>query len=170
MRRVVLLSIVVLGAMACAHKPAAPQPASSVSKTTKAVGPASPNIAVSDDIATICQITVDNIERAPKFDYDKSELLPEDKSVLQQVATCFTTGPLKGHAMRLIGRTDPRGESEYNMTLGSHRAGNAGSYLSQLGVDQKRIAQTSRGELDSSGNDEEGWRRDRRVDILLQVQ
>ena len=32
----------------------------------------------------------------------------------------------------------------------------------------QRMALTSRGALDATGNDEEGWRKDRRVDISLQ--
>jgi peptidoglycan-associated lipoprotein len=34
-------------------------------------------------------------------------------------------------------------------------------------MDKGKIAATSRGELDASGTDEDGWARDRRVDLLL---
>ena len=54
------------------------------------------------------------------------------------------------------------------MTLGDHRADTVRRYLGGLGVDTKRIAETSRGELDATGTDETGWRQDRRVDIALQ--
>ena len=112
-------------------------------------------------------LMADNVDRAPKFDFDDAELLPEDRDVLEQVAKCVTTGPLKGRKLALVGRADPRGDTEYNMVLGSHRAHAVNAYLSGLGVDQKRLRDTSRGELDATGTDEGGFRLDRRVDIRL---
>jgi peptidoglycan-associated lipoprotein len=125
------------------------------------------NISVSDEIAKACKISFSNVDRAPKFDFDRSDLLPDDRDVLDQVAKCLTTGPLKGRTLALVGRTDMRGEPEYNMGLGEHRAGSVRLYLTRLGVDSKKVAETSRGELDATGTDENGWRKDRRVDILL---
>jgi peptidoglycan-associated lipoprotein len=123
---------------------------------------------VGEDLAKMCQLSLASTEKAPKFDYDHADLTTDDRDVLSQIARCFTTGPMKGRSMKLVGRADPRGEPEYNMTLGDHRAGSVKSYLTQLGVDSKHIAETSRGELDANGHDEQGWRRDRRVDVLLQ--
>ena len=88
--------------------------------------------------------------------------------VLAQIAKCVTTGPLAGRALELVGRADPRGESEYNMALGERRASSVREYLSRLGVDRAKLIESSRGKLDAMGTDENGWRRDRRVDILLQ--
>jgi peptidoglycan-associated lipoprotein len=67
----------------------------------------------------------------------------------------------------LVGRADPRGEGEYNMSLGAYRASAVKSYLGERGVEQQRMRETSRGALDATGQDEEGWREDRRVDITL---
>jgi peptidoglycan-associated lipoprotein len=126
-----------------------------------------PNVHVSDDIMAACKIHLDNVDRAPKFDFDDAELLAEDRDVLEQVAKCVTTGPLKGSHLSLVGRCDPRGEVEYNMVLGDYRAESVHDYLAKLGVDPNAMAQTSRGELDAEGKDDEGWRRDRRVDVSL---
>ena len=71
--------------------------------------------------------------------------------------------------MELVGRADPRGEQEYNMELGENRAHSVKSYLSNLGVEGQRMALSSRGALDETGTDEEGWRKDRRVDIELML-
>jgi peptidoglycan-associated lipoprotein len=161
------LLVAVIGG--CSPKP--PPPASTPVKETQArrpSRPASQSLALGDDLARLCKISVDNAESAPKFDFDRSELSKEDRDVLGQVAKCLTLGPLKGRALRVVGRADPRGESEYNMGLGDHRAGSVRIYLTQLGVDASKIAETSRGELDATGKDEQGWRRDRRVDVLLQ--
>ncbi len=127
-----------------------------------------PNTAVnlSDDILRACAI-VDNSERAPRFDFDSNDLSAEEKNILEQVAKCLTVGALKGRAVRLVGRADARGESEYNMTLGAKRADTVKGYLSGLGVDKAKMAETSRGELDASGTDEASWNKDRRVDVDL---
>ncbi len=126
------------------------------------------NVNVSDDIIKACNIHLDNVSRAPKFDFDDAQLLPEDRDVLEQIAKCVTTGPLKGRHLSLVGRCDPRGEVEYNMVLGDYRAESVHDYLAKLGVDPNAMARTSRGELDAEGKDEDGWRRDRRVDVSLQ--
>jgi peptidoglycan-associated lipoprotein len=86
---------------------------------------------------------------------------------LQQIATCVTTGPLKGRALQLVGRADARGEAEYNMGLGEHRADAVRKYLGALGVPQTQLTETSRGKLDATGTDEAGYQRDRRVDVAL---
>jgi peptidoglycan-associated lipoprotein len=144
----------------CAKKPPAKEP-----ETTSAR--AKSNVRVSEDIMKACKIHVENVDRAPKFDYDDAELQPEDRDVLEQVARCVTTGPLKGRHLSLVGRCDPRGEVEYNMVLGDYRAESVHDYLAKLGVDPSTMGKTSRGELDAEGKDEDGWRRDRRVDISL---
>jgi peptidoglycan-associated lipoprotein len=125
-------------------------------------------VGVADDLTHACNIRFGDVGEAPKFDFASTELFPEDRKVLEQVARCVTLGPLKGHALRLVGRADPRGEVEYNMTLGDHRADAVRRYLTRLGVDDKRVTETSRGKLDATGTDEASWRRDRRVDVLLQ--
>ena len=104
-----------------------------------------------------------------KFAYDDDALMPEDRAILAQLARCVTTGPLKGKKLELTGRADPRGETEYNMILGEHRAASVVEYLSLLGVEPGIMAKTSRGELDAEGTDEDGWARDRRVDIALEA-
>jgi peptidoglycan-associated lipoprotein len=123
------------------------------------------DVTVSQNIRDVCKI--DDSERSPKFDYDSSQLSSSDRDILQQVAKCMTEGALKGKNVELVGRADPRGEQEYNMTLGSSRATAAHKYLGGLGVDDKRMSETSRGALDATGHDEEGWAKDRRVDIRV---
>jgi peptidoglycan-associated lipoprotein len=122
-------------------------------------------INLSQDIRGQCNI--DDSDRAPKFDFDSTQLAGNDRDILQKVAQCFTTGPLHGRAMKLVGRADPRGESEYNMNLGEARATSVRRYLAALGVADAKMSETSRGALDATGRDEESWRRDRRVDLDL---
>ena len=128
---------------------------------------AEPAVHVSSDLERTCKIVVGSVSDAPKFDFDDSTLLPEDRAVLDQVARCVTTGPLKGRALKLTGRADNRGTEEYNFALGAHRANAVERYLAADGVAQPRLHETSRGELDAKGNDDSARRADRRVDIDL---
>jgi peptidoglycan-associated lipoprotein len=139
----------------------APAPTSAPPKSDKMA------VDVDDDIIKACNLKFENIEDAPKFDYDSESLTTGEKNVLEAIARCITTGPLKGRAVDLVGRADPRGEAEYNMTLGAKRARSVHTFLGGLGVPGEKLRDTSRGELDAKGTDEEGWRRDRRVDVRL---
>lgn len=129
----------------------------------------SPSLAVSGDIISACGIKAAPTSGSPKFDYDKDELTAEDRAVLDQIATCLTTGALKGRVVDLIGRADPRGTAEYNLGLGSRRAASVGGYLGRLGVGQPQMVVTTRGALDATGTDESTYAQDRRVDIQLQA-
>ncbi|MDB4963192.1 MAG: peptidoglycan-associated outer rane lipoprotein [Myxococcales bacterium] len=139
------------------------KPAPSVDKDEQV----SPSLAISPDILAACGIKAMKSAN-PTFDTDKDELTPDDRAVLDQVATCLTTGPLKGKTLSLIGRADPRGTEEYNLGLGSRRASSVSQYLARLGVGAPQLAVTTRGALDAQGSDESGWQKDRRVDLQLQ--
>ena len=108
--------------------------------------PASSNLAVGADILAACKIEFSNPTEAPKFDYDNTDLLPDDVHVLTQVATCLTTGPLKGRNVELVGRADPRGSVQYNMALGANRAHRVTDFLHQHGA-TTRVRETSRGAI-----------------------
>jgi peptidoglycan-associated lipoprotein len=128
-----------------------------------------PGLSVSDRIAQACGIAPRAADKnvTPTFEYDSAALGEKDREMLAEIARCLTTGPLKGRAVTLIGRADARGEPEYNMTLGESRASAVHRYLVDLGVGRDHMRVTSRGEMDATGTDEEGWARDRRVDIEL---
>ena len=156
-------------AAGCAHKPtvepSTTQTVASRPPASATKAPSDRRVGVSSDLERACKIVVGNVTDAPKFDFDDSSLLPEDRAVLDQVARCVTSGPLKGRALRLTGRADNRGTEEYNFALGAHRANTVERYLAALGVAAPRLHETSRGELDAKGNDDAARRSDRRVDI-----
>lgn len=126
-------------------------------------------LSVSNAIARACGIAsrADGKPVAPSFEYDSAALAEEDRALLAQVAKCLTEGALKGRKVNLVGRADPRGEGEYNMTLGGSRADTVKRYMVDLGVGRDRMLGTSRGEMDATGTNEAGWARDRRVDVEL---
>jgi peptidoglycan-associated lipoprotein len=146
--------------------PPAPPPAAPPAPSAPAV-PVSPNVAVSAELAKACTLRFSSTPQAPKFDFDQVELLPEDRQVLEQIATCLTTGPLRAQGVQLVGRADPRGTEEYNLGLGTKRADSVRQYLQRLGVAAGQLSETTRGALDATGTDEASWRLDRRVDLEL---
>lgn len=149
-----------------AAAPAAAAQAKKSAADVKADQPVSPSLSVSADIAAACGLKASG-NPTPKFDYDKDELTEDDRAVLAQLATCLTTGALKGKPVLMIGRADPRGTEEYNMGLGSRRAHSVSQYLVRLGVPQPQLEVSTRGAIDATGTDEAGWRQDRRVDVQL---
>ena len=126
-------------------------------------------LSVSNQIAKACGIPAraDGKNVAPSFDYDSSALAEEDRVLLGLVAKCLTEGALRGQNVSLVGRADPRGEPEYNLTLGGSRADTVHRYMTDLGVGRERMHATSRGEMDATGTNEQGWAHDRRVDVEL---
>jgi peptidoglycan-associated lipoprotein len=178
-----LFALMVAFATACSHdapkKPTTPQPeakkpAPKADDKQLAQIPTntqvSPNLALSGDIMQMCGIKAAATAAPPQFDYDKEELTPDDRAVLDQLADCLTKGALKGKPVSLVGRADPRGTEEYNLGLGSRRSGSVSTYLTHLGVPDQQLAVTTRGALDATGSDEAGWAKDRRVDVLLKVE
>lgn len=118
-------------------------------------------VSVGERVAKMCDLP------EPRFDFDSASISAQARGVLDAIATCFKTGPGKGHNLNIVGHTDPRGEPEYNFGLGQKRAGSVANYLKKAGLTDDRIESSSRGELDATGEDAAGWAKDRRVDILL---
>ncbi len=118
---------------------------------------------ISDEIRKACGIS----DAEAYFAFDSANVRPEDRAVLRKLSDCFTTGPLKGRQMRLVGHADPRGDYDYNMVLGGERAENVKRVIVAEGMEAARVATTSRGEMDATGTDEASWSQDRRVDVVL---
>lgn len=125
--------------------------------------PTKSQINISDEIKKACGIS----DSEAHFAFDSARVQAKDAAVLEKLAQCFASGPLKGRQMRLVGHADPRGEAEYNMVLGGKRADNVMNFLAQKGLPSNQMSTTSRGELDATGTDEATWALDRRVDIML---
>jgi peptidoglycan-associated lipoprotein len=104
---------------------------------------------------------------AAHFAFDSARIQPDAGAALGALARCFSTGPLAGKGMSLVGHADPRGETEYNLALGQRRAGSVATFEEGHGVRASNVTTTSRGAFDATGTDEQGWARDRRVDVLL---
>lgn len=102
-----------------------------------------------------------------RFGFDSADVTAAAANALDALARCFISGPLKGKGMKLVGHADPRGETEYNILLGQKRSGGVSDFLAKKGVETTRMATSSKGEFEATGTDEDGWEKDRKVEILL---
>lgn len=147
-----------------ASPPPPPPPAAPAAANPKPDdNPNKGNIVISDEIKRLCKIS----DAEAFFAFDSANVRPQDKVVLKKLADCFSTGPLKGRRMRLVGHADPRGDEEYNRVLGQRRADNVKNAISGEGLASAQMETVSRGEDDANGTDDAGWAKDRRVDIVL---
>lgn len=140
----------------------APAPAASATQKEDTASPTTGSINIDDRILKTCG----NLP-TPRFAFDSSSIHGEAADVLRKVAQCFSEGPLKGRELKLVGRADPRGTEMYNIALGQERAASVGRFLEGAGVSKDKVRTMSKGAVDATGTDDEGWARDRRVDILL---
>lgn len=158
--------------VACAGTPPQPVQSAEPAATPTAPAPEQPkladdtsrsNIAISEDIRKACGLS----DAEAFFAYNSANVREQDKAILTKLATCFSSGPLKGRRMQLVGHADPRGDEEYNYLLGQRRADNVKSAIVSAGLPDSSVSTTSRGENDATGTDDAGWAKDRRVDVLL---
>ena len=121
------------------------------------------NVTVAEDILRACHMS----QADAYFAFDAASVTRGDQTPLDKIAQCFSHGPLSGHKMKLVGRADPRGATDYNVTLGQARADAVAAYLDARGLASAQTLTTSRGAMDATGTNESGWQKDRRVDVLL---
>jgi peptidoglycan-associated lipoprotein len=96
------------------------------------------------------------------FDYDKSDIKPDDTPRLDGKGALLKQ--FSAVRIRITGHCDERGSDQYNIALGMRRATAAKTYLVQLGVDASRIEVASLGRevpIDP-GHDEAAWAQNRR--------
>jgi peptidoglycan-associated lipoprotein len=101
------------------------------------------------------------------FDYDRSELRPEARRVLDEKAQALRAAP--DIRLRVEGHADERGSTEYNLALGSRRASTVVDYLTGFGLSAARFDLVSFGEERplTRGAGEEAWSQNRRAEFLI---
>jgi peptidoglycan-associated lipoprotein len=101
------------------------------------------------------------------FDFDKSEIRPEDQQILERQAAFAKKYPQL--TFTIAGHCDDRGTREYNLALGERRATAAKNALVALGVDAGRLKTISYGKEnpDPAGDDEAAWAENRRAVLMI---
>lgn len=145
-----------------ASSTASPAASSAPAAKPDVATPTSGSVRIDDAILKACG----DLPNA-RFAFDSAAVAPDADRGFALLAKCFVSGPLAGRTMHLTGHADPRGEAEYNFALGQKRAGSVASLLAGKGVVRAHLETDSRGALEATGTDEEGWANDRRVDISL---
>ena len=99
------------------------------------------------------------------FDYDQSDLRPEDRAILDAKVPILTANPTV--MIRVAGHTDERGSDEYNLALGQRRASSVKAYLVQHGIAEGRVQTISYGEERpmAQGADENAYQQNRRAEF-----
>lgn len=101
------------------------------------------------------------------FDFDKSEIRSDARSVLEKVADYLKKNPKV--KVVIEGNCDELGTEEYNMALGERRALSCRRYLISLGVAPERLGTISYGEerpADPAHN-ETAWANNRRCEFKI---
>jgi peptidoglycan-associated lipoprotein len=97
------------------------------------------------------------------FDYDRSELTPEARIILERQAQWLKRYP--NVTVTIEGHTDERGTREYNISLGERRAETVKNVLIALGIPASRISTISYGKErpEVPHSDEESFAQNRRA-------
>ena len=105
-------------------------------------------------------------ERKVYFDFDRSDIRNEDKTILKAHAEYLMSNA--SASVVIEGNCDERGTREYNMALGERRAHSVKQFLTLQGVSQSQISTVSFGEErpDVEGHDESAWKFNRRAVIV----
>jgi peptidoglycan-associated lipoprotein len=101
------------------------------------------------------------------FDYDQSDLRPEDRAILDAKVPILQGNP--GVMIRIQGHTDERGSDEYNLALGQRRAAAVKRYLVDHGIAESRLQTITYGEERpvAQGSDESAYAQNRRAEFEI---
>jgi peptidoglycan-associated lipoprotein len=102
------------------------------------------------------------------FEYDKAELRPEGRELVQKWASFLAQYPAA--KVTIEGHCDERGTREYNLALGERRAEAAKSYLVLIGADERRVSVISYGKERPSvlGSTDKAWAQNRRAVMVVE--
>jgi peptidoglycan-associated lipoprotein len=107
-------------------------------------------------------------KRSIYYDYDKSDIKPEFRPVIEAHAKYLRDHP--GASVAIQGNCDERGSHEYNIALGERRSQGVAKMMKLLGVPDRQMEAVSFGEEKPKalGHDEASWAQNRRSDIVYQ--
>jgi outer membrane protein OmpA-like peptidoglycan-associated protein len=120
-------------------------------------------IAETHRTATGVRMTLDS--KSIRFDFDKAEIKPEYRDILNRIAGILMT--LNGYTIAIYGYADDMGSRAYNLQLSKRRAEAVRDFLVQAGISASIIGAKGFGSSDPrvTGNSEEARAANRRVEI-----
>jgi peptidoglycan-associated lipoprotein len=107
-----------------------------------------------------------DLKRSVYFEYDKYEVKPEYRALLESHARWLKANPRA--RLTVEGNADERGSREYNVALGQRRAESVTKMLVLMGAKPEQIEAVSWGEEKprSTGHDEKSFSENRRDDFV----
>lgn len=150
MRKVLIALAAVSALAACASRP---EPTPTPTSPTAPTAPSQPSGPTPGSVEDFRVSVGDRVF----FGYDRFDLSPEARSVLERQAAWLRQYP--NVRLLVAGNCDERGTREYNLALGARRAAAARDYLVSLGIAANRLETVSYGKerpLDPRAN-EEAW-------------
>lgn len=117
--------------------------------------------------ANIPEAEAGNLFRDVHFDYDSSQLIGEERDVIQLNARALISDP--SLRAEIEGHCDERGTTDYNYALGEQRAKSVSDLLISFGVDATQLSTISYGEEIplQKGSDESAFAQNRRAHFAL---
>ncbi|WP_440996288.1 peptidoglycan-associated lipoprotein Pal [Arhodomonas sp. SL1] len=102
------------------------------------------------------------------FEFDSSQLSPEDVETLTDHAEYLATHPEV--SVIIEGHTDERGSREYNLALGERRAQSVADVLTLNGAAGDQVSVVSYGEEKPAnpGHNEDAWAENRRAELVYE--
>ena len=104
--------------------------------------------------------------RGVHFDFDKSNIRPEDEPVLDEAASTLKAQP--GVRVYVDGYCDSIGKDEYNLKLSERRAASVAKYLETAGISADRLTPRGFGKTNfvASNDTDQGRAQNRRVELV----
>ncbi len=175
MNKSLLMSVLLAGVLAACsnnavkNKPAAPVVDSAQSAQAaadaEAARLAAEKAAAAADLAALKDPNNILSKRSVYFDFDKDEVKPEYRALVDAHAKFLLAHPKSKVAIQ--GNADNRGSREYNLSLGQRRSVAVRKVMNLGGVQEAQIETVSYGEEKANAcKDEACFQQDRRADIV----
>jgi len=115
--------------------------------------------------ATGLRVTLDS--KSIRFDFDKAEIKPEYRDILNRIAGILMT--FRGYTIAVYGYTDDIGTPNYNLQLSERRAEAVRNFFVQTGISPTMMSTKGFGKSDPRvpGNSEQARAANRRVEIAI---
>lgn len=106
-----------------------------------------------------------DLRQSVYYEFDRYDVAPKYRSLAERHAAWLRANP--GARLVIIGNTDERGPSEYNLALGQRRAESVTRLMVLLGARPEQIEAVSFGKEKprATGHDEASWAENRRSDF-----
>jgi len=106
-----------------------------------------------------------DLKKSVYYEFDRYDVKPEYRALVERHASWLRSNPRA--RLVIVGNTDERGTSEYNLALGQRRAESVTRMLMLLGAKEEQVEAVSFGKEKprAGGHDETAWAENRRSDF-----